>query len=146
MLLKQLLIELINCVITTACRKGQSAGHLPTSTTTTISPEINSMVIFRAKFSQGESQATHGRRVFLENLGMSLFIHGCSVECKKNSFPKILNLHCENVGAKRNYKQSATHQGGRRKRRRCYICPASVDCKTADMCKECSGPCCVDHK
>ena len=34
------LIELINCVITTACKKGQSAGHLPTSTTASISPEL----------------------------------------------------------------------------------------------------------
>ena len=33
---------------------------------------INSMPIFRSKFSQGKSQATHSRRDFLENLGMSL--------------------------------------------------------------------------
>ena len=33
---------------------------------------INSIPIFRSKFSRGKSQATHSRRDFLENFGMSL--------------------------------------------------------------------------
>ena len=33
---------------------------------------INSTVIFRAKFPQGINEASHRRRVFLENLGMNL--------------------------------------------------------------------------
>ena len=61
---------------------------------------INSMVIFRAKFSQGESQATHGRRVFLENLGMSLLHPWLQRRVQEKQLPKILNLHCKNVGTK----------------------------------------------
>ena len=61
---------------------------------------INSMVIFQAKFSQGESQATHGRRIFLENLGMSLLHPWLQRRLQEKQLPKILNLHYKNVGTK----------------------------------------------
>ena len=109
---------------------------------------INSMVIFRAKFSQGESQATHGRRVFLESLGMSLLHPWLQRRVQVKQLPKNTKLTLQKCGYKTDIEtsQSATHQGGKRKRRRCYICPASMDRKTADVGKECSEPCCVDHK
>ena len=49
---------------------------------------INSMVIFRVKFSQGESQATHGRRVFLKNLGMSLLHPWLQRRVQEKQLPK----------------------------------------------------------
>ena len=53
---------------------------------------INSMVIFRAKFSHGESQATHGRRVFLENLGMSLLHPWLQRRVQEKQLPKDTKL------------------------------------------------------
>ena len=97
------------------------------------------MVIFRAKFSQGESQAIYERRVFLENLGMSLLHLWLQRRVQEKQLPKDTKLALQKCGYKTDIEasQSATHQGGKRKRRRCYICPASMDCKTADVCKEC---------
>ena len=106
------------------------------------------MVIFRVKFSQGESQATHGRRLFFENLGLNLLYLWLQRRVQEKQLPKDTKLALQKCGYKTDIEafQSATHQGGNRKRRRCYICPASMDRKTADVCKKCSEPCCVDHK
>ena len=109
---------------------------------------INSMVIFQSKFSQGKSQATHSRRVFLENLGMSLLHPWLQSRVQVKQLPKDTKLALQKCGYTIDIEasQSATHQGGKRKRRRCYICPASMDRKTANMCKECGEPCSVGHK
>ena len=61
---------------------------------------INSMVIFRAQFSQGESQATHGRRDFLENLGMS-FLNPClQRRVQEKQLRKDTKLALQNVATK----------------------------------------------
>ena len=62
--------------------------------------------------------------------------------------PKDTKLGLQKCGYKIDVEasQSATHQGGKRKRRRSYIYPASMGRKTADVCKECREPCSVDHK
>ena len=56
------------------------------------------MVIFRAKFSQGESQATHGRRVFLENLGMSLLHPWLQTQVQEKQLPKDTKLALQKCG------------------------------------------------
>ena len=106
---------------------------------------INSMVIFRSKFSQGKNQATHSRQIFLENLGMSLLHPWLQRRVQLIHLPKDTKLALQKCGYKTDVEasQSATHRGGKCQRRRCYICPASMDRKTADVCKEFGEPCCV---
>ena len=109
---------------------------------------INIMVIFRSKFLQGKSQATHSRRVFLENLGMSLLHPWLQRQVQVKQLFKNTKLAVQKCGYETDIEasQSDKHQGGKRKRRRCHIFPPSINRKTADVCKECGVPCCVDHK
>ena len=74
---------------------------------------INSMVIFRSKFSQGKSQATHSRRDFLENLGISLFHPWLQRRVQVKRLPKDTKLALQKCGYKTDIEtsQSATHQG-----------------------------------
>ena len=109
---------------------------------------INNMVIFQSKFSNGKSQATYSHRDFLENLGKSLLHPWPQRRVQVKRLPKDTKLAVQECGYKTDIEasQSATHQGGKRKRRRCYICPASMDRKTVDVCKECGEPCWANHK
>ena len=109
---------------------------------------INSMVIFQVKFPQRVNEASHRRRVFLENLGMSLLHPWLQRRVQIKQLPRATKLSLRKCGYKigTDSSQSATYQSGKRKRRRCHICPSSLDCKTVDVCKECDEPCCIDHK
>ena len=56
--------------------------------------------MFRAQFSQGESQATHGRRAFLENLGMSLLNPWLQRRVQEKQLRKDNKLALQNVATK----------------------------------------------
>ena len=79
---------------------------------------------------------------------MSLLHPWLQRRVQEKQLDKDTKLALQKCGYKTDIKasQSATHQGGKRKGRRCYICPTSMDRKKADVSKECSEPCCVDHK
>ena len=109
---------------------------------------INSMVIFRAKFSQRVNEASHRCQVFLENLSMTLLHPWLQRRVQIKQLPRATKLALRKCGYKidTDSSQSATYQRGNRKRRWCHICPSSMDRKTVGMCKECDEPCCIDHK
>ena len=109
---------------------------------------INSMVIFRAKLPQRINEASYRSRVFLKNLGMSLLRPCLQRRVQIKQLRKATKLSLQKCGYKivTDSSQSATYQSGKRIRRRCHICPSSLDRKTVDVCKECDEPCCIDHK
>ena len=57
-------------------------------------------MIFREKFSQGVSQAIHGRRVFLENLGMSLLDPWLQRRVQEKQLPKDIKPALQKCGTK----------------------------------------------
>ena len=93
------------------------------------------MVIYHAKFPQTSS---HRRQVFLDKLGMSLLHPWLQRRAQIKHLPKAIKLALRKCDyeADTDLFPSAPVQSGKRKRRRCHICPFSLDRKTADVCKE----------
>lgn len=110
---------------------------------------INSMVVFWAKFPGREKEASHRRRIFLENLGISLLHPWLQRWVQEKQLPSAAKLSLQKCGYKidtDSSQTSAAHEGGKRKRRRCHICPSSLDRKTPHVCEECNEPRCIDHQ
>ena len=141
---KHLLNKYIDFVTIAVCRKEESAEKvlLPTSTTASNIVSINSMVIFRAKFSQ-QKKASHRRQTILKNFGMSL-LYPWLQQQKSRKFQKILNRHYENVDSKltlifSNSLESAKVDG-------VLFFLSLLERKISHVCHECDEQCCIDKK
>ncbi len=106
---------------------------------------INAQIVFVAKFPGWEAGSPHRRRIFLENLGLQLLSPWLQERVQVPRLPRASQSALKRCGF---VKQNPTEEEetGARKRRRCHICPSSLDRKTVDRCCECGQPCCNDHK
>ena len=86
--------------------------------------------------------------MFLDKLGISLLHPWLKRRAQIKHLPKATTLALRICAyeADTDLFLPAPGQSGKRKRRRRHFCPSSLDRKTADVCKECNEPCCVDHK
>ena len=107
---------------------------------------VNSQVIYEAKFPEWEAGKKHRRRLYIENLGMKLLQPWMDRRSKIVQLPKCTKLALQSCGFIKRPQPTTGEAAGERKRKRCHICPTSLDRKTADRCNNCGEPCCTDHK
>lgn len=105
---------------------------------------INAQVIFLAKYPDWEAKHSHRRRIFLENLGLQLLRPWLEKRVQVNGLPRATLAALKACGVEK--KTADEDEEPVRKRKRCHICPSSLDRKTVDRCSLCKEPCCNDHK
>ena len=105
---------------------------------------INGQVVFMAKFPNWEIKHPHRRRIFLENLGFQLIRPWLERRAQVPRLPRATQTAIKICGVEK--QKPVEVDEPIKKRRRCHICPLSLDNKTVDRCSGCKEPCCKDHK
>lgn len=109
---------------------------------------INALIIWKTKNPQWNQNKRYKRRLFIEELGLSLASHLLDFRSRTSKF---LNKDIQDALAvvgypivKRNTSDS-NENPTRSKRKRCSMCERSVDKKTSTTCCKCSEFVCDEH-
>ena len=106
---------------------------------------INSQVVFTAKHPEWAGNKSHCRRIFLQNLGMQLLQPWLEKRAQNRRLCAPTRRALQACGLPRPVPDVDVEPSAR-KRKRCHICPSSLDRKTVERCDTCHEPCCNDHK
>lgn len=106
------------------------------------------MIIWKTKNPQWKQNIKHKRRLFLEELGLTLVSHQLEFRSKNSKF---LNTDIQNALATVGYPVTKrnisiiTNNSTQVKRKRCSFCDRSTDRKTSTQCSSCSIFVCNEH-
>jgi len=111
---------------------------------------INALIVWKAKNPQWNQNKKYQRRLFLEELGLSLVSNLLDFRSKTSKF---LNKDVENALAivgypmVKNLQEPEPNENSTqpKKRKRCSICETSRDKKTSIQCCRCSEFVCNEH-
>ncbi|CAF1552420.1 unnamed protein product [Adineta ricciae] len=109
---------------------------------------LNAFILWKPKNPERNRNKRYQRRLFIEELGLSLVTPLLDFRSKTSTF---LHKDIENALAivghpvtKRNLQES-NEDPSQRKRKRCSICETSKDRKTSTKCYKCSAFVCNEH-
>jgi hypothetical protein len=109
---------------------------------------INALVVWKTKNPEWNQNKKYQRRLFLEELGLSLVSHLLDSRSKNSKF---LNKDIQNALAIVGYPVTKTNlsevdkNSAQSKRKRCSLCEHSMDKKTSTQCCNCSAFVCNEH-
>jgi len=109
---------------------------------------LNALIIWKKKNPDWNKNKKYKRRLFLEELGISLVAHLLDVRSQTSNF---LHKDVQSALAVMSYpkvektSQELNETSTDLKRKRCSLCDRTKDRKTLNKCYKCSEPICNEH-